>query len=132
MVLKMQLKLNKYDIVVTVLIIGISLLLMFFILRNDDKNSKKIAHVYYHNKIVHTFDLSKKESEIFKIEATNGLVKIESKDGKVRVINETSKHHICSIQGWSDSTINPIVCLPNNLYIKIITQEEDEVDVFIK
>ena len=129
----MQLKLNKYDIILTVLVAFLAMGSLAYIMLNSSDDSQKIAKVYYHNELVKTFDLNNDEQEFFEIEATNGLVKIEKKDGKVRVINETSRHNICSIQSWSDSTINPIVCLPNNLYIKIENSSADEeVDVFIK
>ncbi|MDH6603096.1 hypothetical protein OKW23_000224 [Bacilli bacterium PM5-9] len=129
----MQLKLNKYDIILTILTIIIAFALLVFVLSKNNDSVAKVGKVYYENNIVHTFDLNDNKQEFFEIEATNGLVKIEKKDGKIRVINETSRNNICSIQGWSNSTINPIVCLPNNLYIKIENSEaNDEVDVFIK
>jgi len=129
----MQLKLNKYDIILTIIVSFIAIALFIYIFLSNDDSTQKSAKVFYENELVHTFDLSNTEQEFFEIEATNGLVRIEKKDGKVRVIDETSKNNICSIQGWSDSTINPIVCLPNHLYIKIESSADDEeVDVFIR
>ena len=127
----MQLRLNKYDIIVTLAILIVSLVMLFYVLNNDVTSEKK-ADVYYENNLVYTFDLNKQENVKFEIEATNGLVVIESENGKVRVIQETSNKNICSIQGWSDSIINPIVCLPNNLYIKISSSSDEDVDVFVK
>lgn len=131
----MKLKLNKYDIIVTIVIIVITLGLLWKVLNTNSTSKDKIANVYYQNKLVHSFDLTKKELKKYEIDATNGLVKIEAKNGKVRVVSETSKNNICSIQGWSDSITNPIVCLPNNLYIKIVSAQQEnnsDVDVFIK
>ncbi|MDL2211529.1 NusG domain II-containing protein [Erysipelotrichaceae bacterium OttesenSCG-928-M19] len=128
----MSLKLNKYDIIITIVVALIACLLLFNVLRSDNQESDKIANVYFENELVHSFNLSEKKEEVFEIEATNGLVIIETKDGKVRVKSETSQKNICSIQSWSDSSVNPIVCLPNNLYIKIESVEDEDVDVFIK
>lgn len=127
----MKLKLNKYDIIITIIILIVSIISLIFVL-NKNSDDDKIAKVFFHDKLIHTFDLSKLELQKFETNATNGLVKIEAKDGKVRVVSETSRRNLCSIQGWSNSTINPIVCLPNNLYIKIESKESDDVDVFIK
>ena len=49
---------------------------------------------------------------------TNDLI-IEYKNNKVRVKEETSPQNICSEQMWSNSPLNPITCLPNNLVIII-------------
>lgn len=129
----MQLKLNKADLMITIVFVIISLVAIVFVNTKHTNSTSKVANVYYQNKLVHTFDLSKKEASNYEIQASNGLVVIESKDGKVRVVNETSARHICSIQGWSDSEISPIVCLPNELYVKIEgSQEENDVDGVIK
>ena len=127
----MQLKLNKIDIIATVVILLLSLMMLFYVLNSNVVDDKK-ANVYYKNELVYTFDLNQKENTKFEIEATNGLVVIESENGKVRVIQETSNKNICSVQGWSDSITNPIVCLPNELYIKILSSDDEDVDVFIK
>lgn len=130
----MKLNLNKYDIIITIIIFIVATISIIYVFVNNDNNKDKKALVFFKNELVHTFDLNKSQLQEFSVEATNGLVKIEAKDGKVRVVDETSKHNICSIQGWSDSTINPIVCLPNNLYIKIESAEnvEEDVDVYLR
>lgn len=127
----MKYKLNRYDIIASIIIVVISLISIILLFVNQAKNSHKIAQIYYKSELVHTLDLNKKETQIYEFEATNGLVKIEAKEGKVRVIQENSPRNLCSIQGWSDSTLRPIVCLPNDLYIKIEDNQEKEVDVLI-
>lgn len=130
----MKLVLNKYDIIITIIIFIVVIVNIVLIFLTNDNQKDKKALVFFQNNLVHTIDLNKPELQEYSVEATNGLVKIEAKDGKVRVVDETSKHNICSIQGWSDSTINPIVCLPNNLYIKIENADnvEEEVDVYLR
>ena len=129
----MKLKLNKFDIFTTIFILIVAFSLIFFFLPKEEKNDK-VALVYFKNQLVHTFDLTDPKPTTFSIKATNGLVKIEARDGKERVVEETSRRNLCSIQGWSDSSINPIVCLPNELYIKIESKqtENNDVDVVIK
>lgn len=50
-----------------------------------------------------------------------GPITVEVKDGKVAVIDETSDHHYCRIQGWTDTANWPITCAPN--YFVIIIEE---------
>ncbi|WP_423364626.1 NusG domain II-containing protein [Mycoplasma sp. P36-A1] len=128
----MQLKLNKADLFITIIFIILSAISILYVNTKQTSNTNKIAKVYYKNNVVHTFDLSDPSKKTFDVEAVNGLITIESENGKVRVVEETSRNHICSIQGWSDSEITPIVCLPNELYIKIEGDTQDhEVDGII-
>ena len=70
------------------------------------------------------------ENNLCTIPDTNGehdLV-IEYGDNKVRVIEEVSPQHICREQGWSNSPLKPISCLPNSLVIVIKTDELPPID----
>ena len=48
------------------------------------------------------------------------------KDGKIRVRQENSPHHLCSKQGYVSDTNTPIVCLPNATVIKIEKQTSSQ------
>jgi len=115
----MKLKLVKADIIVTVIVALLAFSSLFFVRGLNNQEGDRYAYVYFRNQLVHTFDLSDPTQSFFEIEATNGLVRIESMDGKVRVVDETSRRNICSIQGWTDSVVSPIVCLPNELFVRI-------------
>ncbi|MDR1782620.1 MAG: NusG domain II-containing protein [Bacilli bacterium] len=129
----MKLKLNKLDILLTIIISILGIILIFLSFKYTHISGDKVAEVYYKNKLVYTFDLSSKGNDSFEIQAANGPVKIIKEDDHVRVVEENSKRHLCSLQGWSDETLAPIVCLPNELYIKIEgVDKNDDVDVFIK
>lgn len=60
-------------------------------------------------------------NSLFTIPDTNGShdLVIEYKDNKVRVAEEVSPQNICSEQSWSNSPLEPITCIPNNLVIVI-------------
>lgn len=128
----MQLKLNKHDIIFTLLLLIISVTIIIISLNNESIKGNNEARVYLHNKHVYTFNLNNNDQSFYEIEATNGLVIIESKDGKIRVIEENSNNNVCSNQGWTNSTLTPIICLPNDLFIVIETGEEKEVDVIVE
>lgn len=67
------------------------------------------------------------ENFLYTIPDTNGThdLVIEYKDHKVRVKEEVSPQNICSEQSWSNSTLKPLTCLPNNLVVLIEKSEFD-------
>ncbi|MDR3215566.1 MAG: NusG domain II-containing protein [Bacilli bacterium] len=128
----MTLKLNKFDIILILITLLLGVLLLFITYQNINLQQDQVAKVYYRNKLVYTFDLTNEKKDTFEIEATKGKLIIIKEGTHVRVIEEQSNKHLCSLQGWSDQSIAPIVCLPNELYIKVEGRSSDDVDVFIK
>lgn len=55
----------------------------------------------------------------YEVQGTLGPVHIIVQDRKVKVSQENSPRHYCSKQGFVDSGIVPIVCLPNETVITI-------------
>lgn len=127
---------KKTDIILIIIITIVSLVgygfLRILLVESTTKDGKAI--VYYHdNPILEIFleDGSyliidpdnvisiDEENFIYTVSGSNGIVVIEYKDFRVRVIDEISPRHICQIQGWSSSPLRPITCLPNNLVIII-------------
>ncbi len=115
---------NKFDIFLISIILLISLIIYVFIYDNDGSN----AIVTYENKEVLKIDLSNKEYRVYEVDGYNGKVKIETKDGMVKVIEEISPKHLCSRQGYISKAGETIICLPNKVIIKI---ENDEVDTVV-
>jgi len=122
----MKLQLNKLDIFLTIVIAILGIVSIFFVRNLNNVGDSRIAQVYFRNELVHTFDLNDHDQSFFDIEATNGLVRVESKDGMVRVVDETSRRNICSIQGWTNSVVAPIVCLPNELFVRVVATDYDD------
>jgi len=122
----MQLRLIKADVIVTLVIALIAGSSLFFVRDLNNQEGDRFAYVYFRNQLVHTFDLNDHSQSFYEIEATNGLVRIESKDGMVRVVDETSRRNICSIQGWTNSVVAPIVCLPNELFVRIEARDNSD------
>ncbi|MBR1376817.1 MAG: NusG domain II-containing protein [Bacilli bacterium] len=114
---------NKYDIILTliILIIGITIFCLFKIGNNNPKE----AIVYYDGDIVLKIDLSDHELRTYTIEGFNGDVVIETIDGKIRVVEEESPKHLCSIQGYISTSYESIICLPN----KVVVEINDSIDV---
>ena len=118
---------TKADKILIVLIMICSLGLMIPLIHQAP--SAHIASVQVKNKEVLRIDLLKDAT--YEVEGTLGAVHIEVKDGAVRVAQENSRHHYCSLQGFVDDPNQPIVCLPNETVITIESSESDE-DVVIR
>ncbi|MDD2469782.1 MAG: NusG domain II-containing protein [Bacilli bacterium] len=120
---------NKHDylLISIVMIIGVS----FFIINSLVSFKASKAYVYYDNELVQTIDLSHDDLKEYTIKGYNGDVVIETMKNKIRVKEETSPLHLCSKQGWVSSSLEPIVCLPNKVVIRIESSKE-EVDAVVR
>ena len=50
-------------------------------------------------------------------------IKLQVKDGKISVLYQESPRDLCQLEPPTDSSLRPIVCLPNKVVVKIITSE---------
>lgn len=122
---------KKNDIILIIVIIAIcAIAILAFKL--SERSNNIIAYVYYKDELVETINLSQLTDEIvvYKINGENGEMIIEAKHNAIRVESENSPHHYCSIQGFSNSTHEPIICLPNKVYIKLVG-DKSKVDIEI-
>ena len=81
------------------------------------KENGNTAFVYYEDKIILTIDLNINKEYV--VQGLLGDVVIEVKDKNIRVKEESSPKHLCSLQGYTDSSSKPIICLPNKIVIKV-------------
>lgn len=114
--------LNKWDIILIVFILFFCLLGIFFPFTQNNKS--KYAIVYYKNNEVLRINLNTKLQK-YEIKGDNGMVMIEAGEGKIRVIEEKSKKHLCSKQGYIDKEYQSIICLPNRIVIELENQNYD-------
>jgi hypothetical protein len=138
---------KKNDLLLMI-IVGVIGLVSYFSLQlilNNQSYPDGIAVVYFDNEEILAIELADGNYEIldetigivvdevnllFTVPNTNGdndLV-IEYQDHMVRVKEEVSPQNICSIQGWSNSPLEPITCIPNNLVI-VIKKPAEEADI---
>jgi hypothetical protein len=120
---------NKSDIklIAIIFILSLSVFLSFYLLK---EKGNKIAVVYYKDNIVLEIDLSQEETKEYKVIGTNGDVIILHDSGKIKVIEETSPKNLCSKQGFIKESFEAIICLPNEVVIKI--EANDSLDTIIK
>lgn len=119
---------NRRDIALILIFVIISLSFLMFINKTSDGATK--AFVYYKNDKVLSIDLTVDEVKTYEVEATNGLVIIESKKGMIRVLEEESPYNICSNQGFAKYSHEVIVCLPNDIVITL--EGNSDIDTVIR
>lgn len=120
---------NKDDLrlVSIILIMGIIFLGIFKLLNSD---KPKEALVYYQNELVLTIDMTSDSNNTYKVMGKNGEITIIYEPFKVKVVKETSPLHLCSKQGWISKSYETIVCLPNEVVIKI--NDINQLDTVVK
>lgn len=121
----MKLKKNDYILILSLFIT--LLFLCIFLEFTKEKGSN--ATVYYKNKPVLTIPLDT-DITTYEVMGENGIVEIVAGNGKIKVEDENSPLHLCSRQGWIDSSVQTIVCLPNKIVIQI--EDDDELDGVVR
>lgn len=107
------------------IIVGITLAIVTIwgFLTFSQPNQQLEAQVFVDQQLVLTIPLSEiEETTQFQVDGANGAVVIEAQKNQVRVLQERSPKHLCSIQGWASQTFLPIVCLPNKTVIEIVAK----------
>ena len=106
---------KKADHILIVCIMVVSLVLLVPLLKKS--TTPEVAIVQVKNEEVLRIDLHTDGQ--YEVQGSLGPVHIEVKEGAVRVSQENSPHHYCSMQGFVDHVNEPIVCLPNETVITI-------------
>ncbi|MFP5521835.1 NusG domain II-containing protein [Peptococcus simiae] len=83
-----------------------------------------IAKVYLNDKVIRTIDLDKvKKTYTFRVDGPDGHYNIiEVSPGAIRIKEANCPDQICVNQGAISNGVEPIVCLPHRLMIKIDDQ----------
>lgn len=125
---------NRYDKGLIVLLVLVCALMYIPIIQQQisSQDREKQVVVQFKDDIVLEEPLS--VDAIYNVEGTLGEVVVEVEDLRVRVEKETSPYHLCSIQGWISEINRPIICLPNDIIVKITAEEsaDDDVDTVIQ
>ncbi len=142
---------KKQDFILIGIVLGIAIILLgSMLIYNMVKKEEKVsAEIYYDGTLLITIelntnrysinythpnakdiDLTKQIDGIYIVPGAIAKVEIEVDTiiASIRVEKEESPKHYCSLQGWSNSQLKPITCLPNNLYIKILNSSETDLE----
>lgn len=118
---KIKLKPTKYDIILyaIVLLVIISVMILTLSFRTSKDN---LVTVKYANNVVKTMKLA--EDQEFVMQTSDyplllGDLTIEISNSRVRIKEETSNYHYCSLQSWVDSKGTSLICAPNHVVVSI-------------
>lgn len=53
-------------------------------------------------------------------------IKLQISDGAIAVVYQESPKDVCELQGYTSSSLQPLVCLPNELVVDIYTNLESD------
>jgi len=135
--------LNKYDIVLVVVLLLISLgsYAGLYMYTSGSEITDGLATVYYKDEKILEIALEDgdyqiinadyvvnidEEAFLYTVLGDNGHVVIEYRENQVGVIDEISPQNICQKQGFSNSPLSPITCLPNQIVIIITAPKTDD------
>ncbi len=113
---------RKADIILIVIIIALSCITTFFILKNND-NYGKTFEVYVDNKLYGSYNLSEFQEIKIEEDGKSNTVKVD-KNG-VKMIKSNCKNKNCVHQGYIYKVESNIVCIPNRILIKIKGENGD-------
>lgn len=121
---------NKSDwkLIISLAVVLIVSFTLLFLFKNN--NTPKKALVYYEDELILTIDLTNKGEHEYHVSGYNGDILIKTSNNKIKVEEENSPNHICSKQGYIDSSYEVLVCLPNKVVIKI--EDNNKIDTVVK
>ncbi|MDD8049569.1 MAG: NusG domain II-containing protein [Thomasclavelia sp.] len=108
--------------IIFIIVLIIVICLSFFINRTNSINNEYV-NVYVNNKLVNQYNL--KINKTVKVNNTNTFI---ISDKKVWMKESTCTNKICIHQGKISKNGEMIVCLPNEVILKITSDKEDNLD----
>lgn len=111
-----------------ILLGSILTLLLIYSNRNTSTNASLIADIYQNGTLLESIPLNDVEkSYTFTITGEDGCTNIiEVRNGSIGIISADCPDKLCVKQGFIDSSLLPITCLPNRVVIQIRTNERNE------
>lgn len=73
------------------------------------------------------YKLSLGESEKVTLDGIRGKFTVESREGRVAMINADCPNHICMRTGWRSRSGEMIVCVPNKVVVRILPKDRGRI-----
>lgn len=122
-------KLKKVDFIVVFAVMIIALAGMAAMRMGGEGSSQKHAEVWVEGQLYRRIDIKEGYSEKIKIENEHGYNIVYVHDGGVEVTKADCNDRICVDMGLIENDGQIIACLPHKLYVKIVSDiENNEVD----
>lgn len=128
-------ELKKYEKLMIISILILSLSSLGFMLLSKNDLGKSNVLIIVGNQVVNKVPMNYgTESKTYEFEFKSHLGQMETgyielQNGKVRMRemnNQVCPHGICSETGWIETTYQSIICLPNQIIVRIEKEQTDE------
>lgn len=122
----------KAKAIIISVVIGVitaaSILCIIYMYKTADKGA--YAYIYQNDKLIQTIDLTNThEPYRITIETDGGGYNvIEVRQGSIGVVEASCPDRLCMNMGFIENSLMPVTCLPNHLVIKIIDEDNKELD----
>ena len=116
-----KLKITVGDIILIMLVILISI---FFIIPKNHSERRLVAHVYVDNEFSQAISLYKSQQK--DIHSPYGMLTVEVKEQRIRVVHSTCPNKVCVHTGWISKKNESITCLPNAILIILVEENNDK------
>lgn len=124
----MDKKVLRNDIILIASLLLVAAITLIVVLCTRVKTNL-VAKVYVQDQIVEVIDLSKKEDADYVIDGLKGKVHIHTHDGGIAVTESNCPHQDCVHMGYVKETNRPIICAYNAVYIIIVGQSANDVEI---
>ncbi|MBP1924948.1 hypothetical protein J2Z76_000805 [Sedimentibacter acidaminivorans] len=127
----MKTKINIYDMLLIIFIIVISSFFILYNSRNITYSNTNIAVIYSEDKIVGEYILKESYKNEIAVKSSNGYNNIKIENGKIWIEGASCPDQYCIHQGKISGNGENIVCLPNKLIIKVMSDKKNKEIDFI-
>lgn len=115
---------RKSDFFIIAAIVAVSAL-VWFLYTGLSAQPGKYAEIYYQSELVKTVDLSSGETGQFSIAQAPSVVFELYADGSIAFVSSDCPDKICIKSGKLSQAGEYAACIPNQLYIKIVSEGKD-------
>lgn len=125
----MVVDMTKYDKILVVSVLLISVISIFYISNSTVNYNENYVDIYVDGKIYKKYTLDEIINEVIVLETEYGKNVIEIKNNSVNMIESTCSDKICTKQKPINKAGELIVCLPNRVVVEISgTKLENKID----
>lgn len=117
---------KKWDWVIIIMLIVISLIPLGIILKNENFQGDYYVLISVNGEDYEKLELNKENDEVIRIENGNYVNEICINGREVYMKETNCPDRVCSRQGKISKVGESIVCLPNKLFIEIKRETESE------
>ena len=117
----MRLQFQKWDIAVIAGVLALAVL-VFCLFLPGNRTQSAYAEVYQDGQLIKVISLAEEQELTVTGEYTNTIT---VRDGKIAVTASDCPGEDCVHSGWQDGTGRSIVCLPNGVEIRLVSEHSD-------